>query len=113
MADIVLLAADRFAFDGATTGAAVSDVPAGSTPGAHGYINTDNAMNAAFVASGAGIKKSYIKAGYANGKYASQNADKLLKAVKGRILVLKKEHAAAQTKITERGLKNRRSKQHG
>ena len=37
---------DRFAFDGATEGQAVSNVPAGSTPGAHGYINTDNAMNA-------------------------------------------------------------------
>jgi predicted AlkP superfamily pyrophosphatase or phosphodiesterase len=57
MADMVLLAQDRFAFDGATTGETVSDVPAGSTPGAHGYVNTDASMNAAFVASGAGIKR--------------------------------------------------------
>lgn len=57
MADMVLLAEDRFAFDGLETGEAVTDVPAGSTPGAHGYVNTDPAMNAAFVAWGAGIKK--------------------------------------------------------
>ena len=41
MADLVLFAEDRFAFDGATKGETVTDVPAGSTPGAHGYINTD------------------------------------------------------------------------
>ena len=57
MADLVLLADDRFAFDGTATGAPVTEVAAGSTPGAHGYINTDPAMNAAFVAWGAGIKK--------------------------------------------------------
>jgi predicted AlkP superfamily pyrophosphatase or phosphodiesterase len=57
MADFVILAEDRYAFDGTETGEPLVDVPAGSTPGAHGYVNTDPAMNAAFVASGAGIKK--------------------------------------------------------
>ena len=57
MADLVLLADDRFAFDGATTGESLTDAPAGSTLGAHGYVNTDPAMNAAFVAWGAGIKR--------------------------------------------------------
>ena len=38
---MVLLAEDRYAFDGTATGEAVTDVPAGSTPGAHGYVNTD------------------------------------------------------------------------
>jgi predicted AlkP superfamily pyrophosphatase or phosphodiesterase len=56
MADMVLLAEDRYSFDGTTTGDAVTEVPAGSTPGAHGYINSDGAMHAAFVAWGAGIK---------------------------------------------------------
>ena len=57
MADMVLLADDRYAFDGGATGEPVTDVPSGSTPGAHGYINSDPAMNAAFVAWGAGIKR--------------------------------------------------------
>jgi predicted AlkP superfamily pyrophosphatase or phosphodiesterase len=56
MADLVLAAKDGYAFDGAHTGETVTDVPAGSTPGTHGYISTDPDMNAAFVAWGAGIK---------------------------------------------------------
>lgn len=57
MADLVLFAEDRFAFDAAASGEPVTDVPAGSTPGAHGYVNTDPAMNAVFVASGEGIRR--------------------------------------------------------
>jgi predicted AlkP superfamily pyrophosphatase or phosphodiesterase len=57
MADLVLAAAEGFAFDGSTEGAAVVDVPAGASPGSHGYLNTDADMRAIFIASGAGIKK--------------------------------------------------------
>lgn len=57
MADLVLFADDRFAFDGAASGETVTDVPAGATPGAHGYISSDPAMNAVFVASGPGIRR--------------------------------------------------------
>jgi predicted AlkP superfamily pyrophosphatase or phosphodiesterase len=56
MADLVLLAEDNYAFDAAAKGEVVTDVPAGSTPGAHGYINTDPMMNATFIGWGAGIK---------------------------------------------------------
>ncbi len=55
MADLVLAAADGYAFDGKSGGEAVSD----SVPpiGAHGYLNTDPDMNAIFIAWGAGIQK--------------------------------------------------------
>jgi predicted AlkP superfamily pyrophosphatase or phosphodiesterase len=56
MADLVLAAADGFGFDGATEGAAVADVPAGASPGSHGYLNSDPDMRAIFIAWGAGIK---------------------------------------------------------
>ncbi|HYI95257.1 MAG TPA: ectonucleotide pyrophosphatase/phosphodiesterase [Bryobacteraceae bacterium] len=56
MADMVLLAEDGYSFGGAVKGETVTNVPAGSTPGAHGYVNTDPDMNAVFVAWGAGIK---------------------------------------------------------
>jgi predicted AlkP superfamily pyrophosphatase or phosphodiesterase len=56
MADLVLAAAPGFSFEGATEGAPVADVPANSTPGAHGYLSTDPDMNAIFIAWGAGIK---------------------------------------------------------
>jgi len=32
-------------------------VPAGASPGSHGYLNSDPDMRAIFIASGAGIKK--------------------------------------------------------
>jgi predicted AlkP superfamily pyrophosphatase or phosphodiesterase len=57
MADLVLFADDRFAFDSIATGETIVEVPAGSTPGAHGYSNQDPAMNAIFIAWGAGIKR--------------------------------------------------------
>jgi predicted AlkP superfamily pyrophosphatase or phosphodiesterase len=58
MSEVVVAAQDGFAFDGATSGEAVEDVAAGSSPGAHGYLNTDPDMRAIFVASGAGVKRS-------------------------------------------------------
>jgi predicted AlkP superfamily pyrophosphatase or phosphodiesterase len=56
MADLVLAAAPGFSFVGAAEGDPVADVPANSTPGAHGYLSTDPDMNAIFIAWGAGIK---------------------------------------------------------
>jgi predicted AlkP superfamily pyrophosphatase or phosphodiesterase len=57
MSEVVVAAKDGFAFDGATSGEAVEDVAAGSTPGAHGYLNTDPDMRAIFIASGVGVKR--------------------------------------------------------
>ena len=62
MADLVLAAADGYAFHGAPDGEAVAAVPAGATPGTHGYLNTEADMTAIFVASGAGIR-SGVKLG--------------------------------------------------
>ncbi len=56
MADLVLAAADGYAFHGAADGEVVSAVPAGATPGTHGYLNTEPDMTAIFIASGAGIR---------------------------------------------------------
>jgi predicted AlkP superfamily pyrophosphatase or phosphodiesterase len=56
MADLVLAAAEGFAFDGSVEGEPIVDAPAGASPGSHGYLNTDPDMRAIFVASGAGIK---------------------------------------------------------
>jgi predicted AlkP superfamily pyrophosphatase or phosphodiesterase len=56
MADLVLAAADGYAFQGAAEGEPVHAVPAGATPGSHGYLHTDPEMTAVFIASGAGIK---------------------------------------------------------
>jgi predicted AlkP superfamily pyrophosphatase or phosphodiesterase len=56
MADLVLAAESGFSFDGATTGEVVIDVVPGSTPGNHGYLNTDPDMQSIFVAWGAGIQ---------------------------------------------------------
>jgi predicted AlkP superfamily pyrophosphatase or phosphodiesterase len=57
MADLVLAAADGYSFTAAADGDGVVPVPAGATPGSHGYLNTDPDMQAIFVASGAGIRK--------------------------------------------------------
>jgi hypothetical protein len=56
MADMVLVAAPGYAFDGSAAGEAVSDVAAGATPGNHGYLNADLDMTAILVAWGAGIR---------------------------------------------------------
>ena len=57
MSDLVLAAANDYAFDGAINGEVNTDVPAGASPGAHGYLNTDPDMDAILVAWGAGIKR--------------------------------------------------------
>ena len=56
MADLVLAASDGYGFQGTATGPVVADVPAGATPGSHGYLHTDPDMEAVFVAFGAGIR---------------------------------------------------------
>jgi glycerophosphoryl diester phosphodiesterase len=55
MADLILAARAGYAFSGDATGDALV-VPNEGTTGAHGYLSTEPAMNAVFVASGAGIK---------------------------------------------------------
>jgi predicted AlkP superfamily pyrophosphatase or phosphodiesterase len=55
MAPIVLVAEDGYAFEGSTEGDPVDTVD-GPARGAHGYPNTDPAMRAIFIASGAGVK---------------------------------------------------------
>ena len=57
MSDLVLAAADGYAFDGATEGAAVTDVAPGANSGNHGYLRDNPAMQAIFVAWGAGIRR--------------------------------------------------------
>lgn len=89
MADLVLFAADRHAFDSTAEGETVTDVPAGSTPGAHGYISTDSAMDAVFVASGPGIKRG-VKLGLIRNLDVAPTIATLLglemKNVEGRVL---------------------------
>jgi predicted AlkP superfamily pyrophosphatase or phosphodiesterase len=56
MADLLIAAADGYGFHGTPDGDAVVRVPEGSSPGSHGYLNSEPDMDAIFVASGAGIK---------------------------------------------------------
>ena len=56
MADMVLAAGAGYAFDAATTGDLVSDVPAGAVRGNHGYLSSDPDMTAILVMWGAGIQ---------------------------------------------------------
>ncbi len=57
MADLVLAAASDYGFDGGLNGDVNTDVPAGASPGNHGYLNTDSDMDAILVAWGAGVKR--------------------------------------------------------
>ena len=57
MADLLIAAADGYSFHAASEGEPVVSVPVGSSPGSHGYLNSDPDMGAIFVASGAGIKR--------------------------------------------------------
>lgn len=56
MADLVVAAANGYSFDNATQGEVVVKIEPSSTPGSHGYLNTDAAMNGIFIAWGSGIK---------------------------------------------------------
>jgi predicted AlkP superfamily pyrophosphatase or phosphodiesterase len=57
MANLVLMAKDGYAFAGGAGEEEVSPVPPNTTPGAHGYANSEEKMNAMFVAAGAGVRK--------------------------------------------------------
>lgn len=57
MADLVVAAADGYAFNATAAGDPVVPVAAGASPGTHGYLNTEADMAAIFVASGRGIRK--------------------------------------------------------
>lgn len=87
MPDLVLAAAPDYAFGGAQEGESLTDVPAGA--GTHGYLRTDAAMDATFIASGAGIKPG-SKLGRIRNIDVAPTAAKLLglelKDVEGRVL---------------------------
>jgi predicted AlkP superfamily pyrophosphatase or phosphodiesterase len=51
--DLVVAAADEYAFGGGTSGNLVTDQIQG---GSHGYVSSDPEMNALFIASGRGVK---------------------------------------------------------
>jgi hypothetical protein len=89
MADLVLAAADGYAFNGSDAGDPVSEVAAGSTPGAHGYLSTESDMDAALIISGAGIKPG-TKLGKVRNLDVAPTAARLLgltmKDVEGKVL---------------------------
>lgn len=57
MADLFLVAKPGYAFSGALTGPAVAPMDDRSSPGNHGYIHTDDQMQATFLAWGADVRK--------------------------------------------------------
>lgn len=89
MPDLVLAGDDGYAFSGAREGEPNIDVPPGTTPGAHGYLNTDPGMDASFVASGAGIRSGAVLDRMRNIDIAPTIAKLLgleMKNVDGRVL---------------------------
>jgi predicted AlkP superfamily pyrophosphatase or phosphodiesterase len=89
MSDLVLAAKDGYAFDGVHQGEIVTNVPAGATPGAHGYLSTEADMDAVFVASGAGVKRGVTLGRVRNIDVAPTAARILgveMKGVDGRVL---------------------------
>ena len=56
MADVVLAAADGYAFGDKSDGPPVADIPPGASSGNHGYLRTNPDMRAIFVAWGNGIR---------------------------------------------------------
>lgn len=89
MADLVLVGANDYAFDGAADGPVNTDVPAGAARGAHGYLNTDPDLNAILVAWGAGIKRG-VKTGPKPNVDVAATVAKLLgvemKGIEGKVL---------------------------
>jgi predicted AlkP superfamily pyrophosphatase or phosphodiesterase len=89
MADLVLAAAEGYAFSGAAEGDAVGDVNAGATPGSHGFLHSDTQMGAIFIASGAGIARGVTLESVRNLDVAPTVAHILglkLPAAKGQVL---------------------------
>ncbi|HET6423852.1 MAG TPA: alkaline phosphatase family protein, partial [Planctomycetaceae bacterium] len=56
MADIVLAAKDGYGFNGAATGDEFV-VKSDGTPGTHGFLSTNERMQATFIASGKGVRR--------------------------------------------------------
>ncbi len=89
MADLVLSAADGYAFSGGADTAVVTDVPAGTVAGNHGYLRAMPDMRAVFVAWGAGIRPSTTVPEVRNIDIAPTAAQLLgleMKNVDGRVL---------------------------
>jgi hypothetical protein len=57
------------------------------------------------LAAGVGVKESYLRAGYANGRHAAQNADKLKHQLRPRIAYLEKELAAEKEQVRRDAVK--------
>jgi hypothetical protein len=53
------------------------------------------------IAAGGRVKESYLKAGYAKGRHAAQNANKLKNKLRPRITFLKKQRAADEVRARE------------
>lgn len=56
MGNLVLAAAEGYAFSGSAEGPVVGPLPAGANPGNHGYLNSNPDMRPIFIAWGAGIE---------------------------------------------------------
>lgn len=96
MADLVLAAAPTYAFADGSDGPMVSDVPAGATPGSHGYLRSMPDMQAIFVAWGNGIRPGAKLEQVRNVDIAPTVAQLLgleMKDIEGRVLteVLKEQ----------------------
>lgn len=89
MADLVLAASDGYAFGSESADAVVTDVPAGSVAGNHGYLRAMPDMRAIFAAWGAGIRPGAALSEVRNIDIAPTAARLLgleMKNVDGRVL---------------------------
>lgn len=89
MADLLLAAKPSYAFAGGLEEPVVADVPAGTTPGAHGYMASDSAMDTFFIAWGKGIRRGVRLEGVRNLDVAPTVAQMLglkMEGVSGREL---------------------------
>ncbi len=57
MADLLVSAKSGYAFSGGLDGPVVTDVLPGTTPGSHGYLASDVAMDTFFIAWGQGVRR--------------------------------------------------------
>ncbi|MDX1980526.1 MAG: alkaline phosphatase family protein [Bryobacteraceae bacterium] len=89
MADLVLAAAEGYAFNSVANGPVVVPVADGASPGSHGYLNTDPEMDAIFIAAGPGIRKG-VRLGRIRNLDVAPTAAKLLgvrmENTEGRVL---------------------------
>jgi predicted AlkP superfamily pyrophosphatase or phosphodiesterase len=89
MADLLLAAKPGYAFAGGLEDPVVADVPAGTTPGAHGYMASDSAMDTFFIAWGKGVRRGVHLEGVRNLDIAPTVARMLglkMEGVSGRVL---------------------------